>query len=438
MSGGARRTSRFGLSVGQTAGSYRIVDELGGGGMGMVYVAEHVLIGRRAAVKVLRPEYGHVPEVVERFFNEARATTSIRHPGIVEVFDFGYTEDGHAFIVMELLDGVSLADHIVRNRRLAVATALVLARRIAGALAAAHARGVVHRDLKPDNIFLVADPDGGAVPQVKLLDFGIAKLGDDVSRTHTGVVLGTPLYMSPEQCRGASACDHRSDLYSLGCVLFEMITGRPPFLGEGAGEVLAGHLTVQPPDLRGFVPTIAAPVAELCARLLAKEPAARPESATSLVAMFERVGVSASQPTVIAPSPPRDPAPSLVVVAPRRPRRWLGSALVAGGLALGAVAAVLVRTGLRSTGIGERSTPRDQKPASSPDARIVVDAQPPADATVDSAPSVIAPIDAAPVRHHRSAIDSGTDDVTIDLGRPSAVDVDTTVPDDQRSGTSRR
>src|SRR5262249_27366196 len=145
----------LGSRVGQTAGSYRIVDELGGGGMGMVYVGEHVLLGRRAAVKVLRPEYGHVPDMVARFFNEARATTSDRHPGIVQVFDFGYTDEGHAFIVMELLDGVTLADHVVRSRRLPAATVLTLARRIASALAAAHARGVVHRDLKPDNVFLV-------------------------------------------------------------------------------------------------------------------------------------------------------------------------------------------------------------------------------------------------------------------------------------------
>ncbi|MCE9579275.1 MAG: protein kinase [Deltaproteobacteria bacterium] len=450
MSAGARRTGRFGLRIGDTVGSYRIVDELGGGGMGMVYVAEHALLGRSAAVKVLRPEYGHMPEVVERFFNEARATTSIRHPGIVEVFDFGYTGDGHAFIVMELLDGVNLADHIVRARRLPFGDAMVIARRIATALAAAHARGVVHRDLKPDNVFLVADAEGGPVPQVKILDFGIAKLGAEVSRTHTGVVLGTPLYMSPEQCRGAAACDHRSDLYSLGCVLFEMLSGRPPFLGEGAGEVIAGHLMTPPPELRGLVGDVPASIAALVARLLAKEPGARGESASAVAAEIELIVLelganrrSAVQPTVIAP-PLTSSAPSRVVRS-RPVRRWVSSALIATGMALAGVAAALVRTGLRSAGPAAEGDPagglippdaradvgQALRPASTPDRARAI-----ASPTVTSMPTdagTDAGIDArppAPAVVRRRAPRPDDDSVTSVLTRPKEIGVDSTVPDD--------
>ena len=206
---------------------------IGRGGMGAVYAGEHVLLGRSAAIKVLLPELSQKQDVVMRLFNEARAATAIRHPGIIEVYDFGWTPEGAAFIVMEHLEGETLGRRASRAR-LRWQSALAIARQIAGALAAAHGKGIVHRDLKPDNIFLVSDPEVPGGERIKLLDFGIAKLAGEssatVNVTETGSVMGTPTYMAPEQCRGV-AVDHRADLYSLGCIVFELCTGRPPFVG---------------------------------------------------------------------------------------------------------------------------------------------------------------------------------------------------------------
>jgi serine/threonine-protein kinase len=389
-------------------GAYRVIERLGDGGMGMVYIAEHALIGKRVAVKVLRGEYGATPQLVERFFNEARVTSSIRHPGIVEVFDFGYTETAQPYIVMELLEGRSLATRLAGGQKLPIAEALSIARGIASALAAAHARGVVHRDLKPDNVFLVPDPDGGD-GRVKLLDFGIAKLGGDPSgaRTRTGLILGTPQYMSPEQCRGASACDHRSDLYSLGCVLFEMIAGRPPFVGDFA-ELLAGHLNAPPP-------TLAAPpeIRALVSRLLAKDPTQRPRSAALLGAELERV-------TLDERTRP---------VSPPRRRRVIVPITAAMCIAL-----ALVLTGWLRRGQATMSAPPSAVTVRA--APVVVQApRPPADAAV---PLVVidAPVDAAtPTPHEparRARVDAAAavvqDDVTIDLEQPPDGGVDTPVP----------
>lgn len=270
---------------GSLIGSYRVVGKLGEGGMGVVYVAEHQLLGRRAAIKVLLPAMSANQQVVTRFFNEARAVTAIADPGIVQVFDFGFQPDGSAYIVMELLEGETLDARLRRRGPFSVADSLRLIRQVATSLAAAHARGVVHRDLKPDNVFVTGDPavTGGERP--KILDFGIAKLsGDDPGRhmTQTGMLIGTPVYMSPEQCRGAGNIDHRSDLYSLGCVLFTMIAGRPPFDQGGSGEVIAAHLKETPPLLSQLVPGIPAELDTLLARCLAKDAADRPQSALEL------------------------------------------------------------------------------------------------------------------------------------------------------------
>jgi serine/threonine-protein kinase len=204
-----------------TIGQYQIVRKIGEGGMGAVYLAQHALLGRSAAIKVLLPALSSQREVVERFFNEARATTTVSDPGIVSVFDFGYHTDGSAYIVMELLEGESLETRVHRGP-LPVVDALKITRQVAGSLAAAHACGIVHRDLKPENLMLVRDPEAQGGERPKILDFGIAKLTSDApdrSRTRTGTLLGTPIYMSPEQCRGSGLVDHRSDIYSLGCVV---------------------------------------------------------------------------------------------------------------------------------------------------------------------------------------------------------------------------
>jgi hypothetical protein len=286
--------------IGSTLGSYTIHRELGRGGMGAVYVGGHTLLGRQAAIKVLLPELSREQAIVQRFFNEARAATAIKHPGIVEIYDFGFAADGSAYIVMELLSGEPLADRLRRGRMPAVVAAH-LTRQIAIALGAAHQAGIVHRDLKPDNIYLVPDAETAIGERVKLLDFGIAKLGDAgagaLARTSAGTILGTPYYMAPEQCRGDTALDHRADLYALGCVLYEMLAGRPPFTGEAAGAILGAHLHVAPTPLRQLAPDAPPELEALVMRLLAKEPAARPPTADAVVAELAAFGQRAGQPS---------------------------------------------------------------------------------------------------------------------------------------------
>jgi tRNA A-37 threonylcarbamoyl transferase component Bud32 len=269
--------------IGESIGSYRITAKLGEGGMGVVYVGEHQFIARRAAIKVLLPEFSANREIMQRFFNEARATSVIRHPGIVEITDCAVLPDGCAYIVMELLEGESLGGCLRREDRLSVQRSAHLTRHIAAALAAAHDKRIVHRDLKPDNIFLLSASGAAAPSPTKILDFGIAKLlntdaGLGSHKTRTGSIMGTPVYMSPEQCRGSGQIDHRTDIYSLGCILFEMLCGRPPFTHEGFGELIASHLSVVPPTIRSFDPSLPRSVDAVVARMLAKLPADRPQT----------------------------------------------------------------------------------------------------------------------------------------------------------------
>jgi serine/threonine protein kinase len=270
--------------LGVRIGTYTILELLGEGGMGSVYSAEHALLGRRAAIKVLLPAMSANQEIVNRFFNEARATTAITDPGIVQVFDFGYHTDGSAYIVMELLHGESLAARLDRVGRLTARDTFRLIKQVALSLSAAHQRGIVHRDLKPDNLFVVGDAAVTGGERMKILDFGIAKLaGDDPGRmkTRTGAVMGTPLFMSPEQCRGVSGVDHRADIYALGCVLFAAITGHPPFDGEGVGDILFAHMGTPAPAPSSMVP-VPPVVDQIILRCLAKQPGERFQSMTEL------------------------------------------------------------------------------------------------------------------------------------------------------------
>jgi serine/threonine-protein kinase len=266
--------------IGRTVGNYRVLELLGEGGMGAVYLAEHPGMGRRAAIKVLHRELAQSEELAARFFNEARAANAIRHPGIVEIFDLGTLPDGATYITMELLEGQSLAERL-RRGPIPIAAAVDLAGQAASALSAAHAAGIVHRDLKPDNIFLVPDPQAPDHDLVKVLDFGIAKLavasgpGSGSVRTRTGVVMGTPLYMSPEQCRGTKEVDHRSDIYSLGVILYEMVCGRPPFVSEGHGELIHMHIGEPPPPARAHNPEVPASLEAILMRALTKDPGQR-------------------------------------------------------------------------------------------------------------------------------------------------------------------
>ncbi|HET7502598.1 MAG TPA: serine/threonine-protein kinase [Kofleriaceae bacterium] len=305
--------------IGAVIGSYRIVQQIGKGGMGVVYLGQHTLLGRSAAIKVLLPELSAQPETVNRFFNEARAVTSIRDPGIVQVFDFGHHTDGSAFIVMELLEGEPMDRRLERIGRFALADGLRLARLICTSLAAAHAAGIVHRDLKPENVYLVPDPAVPGGERAKLLDFGIAKLSDapGLHRTQAGALLGTPLYMSPEQCRGTGEVDHRSDIYTMGCVLYAMLTGAPPFDSRGIGELILGHLREPPPLASSRVRELPDIVDQILLRCLEKAPEARFSSMIELAQALARAEHSA--PDVRTTGPDLDAAIALPRVAPTLP-----------------------------------------------------------------------------------------------------------------------
>jgi serine/threonine-protein kinase len=261
------------IEVGSAVGNYQVLQKIGSGAMGAVFLAAHPVIGKRVALKVIHPELANNEEMVGRFFNEARAVTQIGHDNIVDVQDFGQTPDGESFIVMELLEGESLGARMKREGAFSVPRATHVAMQIADGLAAAHARGIIHRDLKPDNIMLISR--GGDQDYVKILDFGLAKLqgpGAMQNKTKTGSLLGTPHYMAPEQCEGKRAIDHRVDVYALGCILFQMLTGRVPFPGEGFGEVLVKHLREPPPLPTRLNPQVPKHLETIILHALAKKP----------------------------------------------------------------------------------------------------------------------------------------------------------------------
>ncbi len=282
--------------IGATIGNYEIKNKLGVGGMGSVYLAEHPLIGKRVALKVLHPEFSSNQEHVARFFNEAKSVNDIQHPNIVDILDYGVIpEDGRTtvYFIMEFLDGPSLAELVRAEAPLSPERALTIALQVADALGASHSHGIVHRDLKPDNVMLTRR--GRETDFVKVLDFGIAKLTDtdkrNSVRTRTGFFLGTPVYMSPEQCDGAGHIDQRTDIYSLGILLFEMLTGQVPFQAEGAGAVMLQHMTKQPPRPSIICPNIPEHVEAVVLKALEKRADDRiPDMDEFMKAMVDPVG----------------------------------------------------------------------------------------------------------------------------------------------------
>ncbi len=263
------------IASGQTIGNYRILKKIGTGGMGAVYLAEHPLIGKRVALKVIHRELAGNREVVSRFFQEARAVNKIGNEHIVEIHDFGVTPEGDHFYIMEYLEGQTLASALSDDQVLDVMRSLHIGAQIASALAAAHAAGIIHRDLKPDNIMLMARL--GDQDFVKVLDFGLAKMfsAENAVKTAAGVLLGTPQYMSPEACESKRDIDHRTDIYALGVLLFQMMTGSLPFQGETMGEVLVKQVTMLPPAPRAMNPAIPPSVEQILLRCLAKRVDAR-------------------------------------------------------------------------------------------------------------------------------------------------------------------
>lgn len=249
--------------------------------MGAVYEALHEAIERRVALKVLHAEYAANKELARRFFNEARAVNRVEHPGLVEIYDFGHFPDNKAYIVMELIKGETLAARLRHlGQAMPLPAVLWIGRQVADALAAAHAKNVIHRDLKPDNVMIISDPYVQHRERTKLLDFGIAKLdtsGDSAPMwTRPNTVIGTPVYMSPEQCRGAGMVDDKSDVYSFGILLYAMLTGEPPFAAAGLAAIVSKHLYEEPAPLASRAPWVPERLRALVHSLLKKDKEQRP------------------------------------------------------------------------------------------------------------------------------------------------------------------
>jgi serine/threonine-protein kinase len=262
--------------IGAMLGEYRVLAPLGAGGVGLVYRGEQPVIGRPVAIKVLKPEYAQDPNHVRRFLDEAKSVSAARHPGIIDVFSFGQTAAGAPYLVMELLEGEPLDVLLQRRGALPVKETLSLVIPMLNALGAAHAAGVIHRDLKPGNVFIVHLVDGTTFP--KLLDFGLARRGEVGATVRQTSVGGTPLYIAPEQARGEPV-GPQTDLYSFGCLLFEMLVGRPPFTAVNLHVLLDQHLTLAAPSVRESAPHVSDALEKLVHQMLEKEPTKRPASA---------------------------------------------------------------------------------------------------------------------------------------------------------------
>ncbi|HMG51843.1 MAG TPA: serine/threonine-protein kinase [Kofleriaceae bacterium] len=270
------------------SGRYLVTRKVGQGGMGAVYEATHTLIGKRVAVKVLLEKYARREAIVQRLEQEARLASSCQNEHIIDITDFGTTEDGRTFVVMEFLEGESLAECLARETRLPEQRILQIVSQAASALAAAHARGIVHRDIKPENLFLLRRKDQDFV---KVVDFGISKslrASDEAEEqprlTQTGMVLGTPLYMSPEQARGDDELDARVDIYALGVIMYEAATGRVPFIGNNYLSVISQVLNEEAQLPRALRPELSEEFEAIVMRAMDKERTARYASATALLA----------------------------------------------------------------------------------------------------------------------------------------------------------
>jgi tRNA A-37 threonylcarbamoyl transferase component Bud32 len=260
-------------------GAFRILRSIGEGATARVYEASHVRLGKkRFAVKVLHSFYGADPTALARFQREAEAAAAISHACVVDVYDVNRTADGRFYLVTELLEGTDLGTLLQARRKLAIGPAVAIARAACRGLDAAHRLGVVHRDMKPDNVFISGDPDD---PRVKLLDFGISKVDDGANLTQTGMLVGTPAYMAPEQAVGAEV-DARTDVYAVGALLYRTLTGHKPFSGDETADVLSALLTREPARPRSLEPSIPEALELVVQRAMAKRPEHRYPSALEL------------------------------------------------------------------------------------------------------------------------------------------------------------
>jgi serine/threonine-protein kinase len=394
--------SKVYLSPGAELGNYRVVSFLAEGGMGQVYVAEHPQLGRRAAVKILRPDLSGNADAVRRFFQEAKLVNSIRSEHIVDIFDMGQDREGRVYYVMELLEGATLAAARERDGAFGVARVIEISGQVAAALNAAHEKDVIHRDLKPENVFLCKREGKGDL--VKLLDFGLAKLVEEAptgSSTRLGVVLGTPEFMSPEQAAGAKV-DGRSDIYSFGLLLYWMLSDGLPFDAQGVLQTMRARQSTAPKPLPGESSSgdqVPAWLATLVMKCLVTEPSARVQSMQEVLRAFQlptgRLGLA---------GPRTSPAPG---ATPRSGRRLR----LAGAVGF----TLLTALGL-GLWLGVRKAPEAEPPlqAPPPPPTLALPAPPP-EAVAIPAPAVV-PAEAKPspapspaVRHPkrpaRSAVD---------------------------------
>ncbi len=371
------------LVAGQQVGEYQVVEKIGEGGFGTVFRADHPLIGKQVAIKVLGRQFSSDEEMVSRFVSEAAAVNRIRHRNIIDIFSFGQLEDGRHYYIMELLSGRPLDDYLHQSGPLPLDTAVSILRGVSRALDAAHGKGIVHRDLKPENIFLLEED--GAPPFPKLLDFGIAKLlrSEDQKgyKTRTGVPMGTPAFMAPEQCRGKDV-DHRADIYSFGIVCYQMLTGERPFDGEDFMEILMAQINDEPALPSSICPSLPSGVDDAIAWMMRKDPSQRPPNLVTAVKALEDAATAAGfklppaatpsavytnttvqqgaknksnaslvsaptemgiLPTIVSPTtldPVNTPAPSIPTIAPAPSGKTRSPMLLIGGfLAAGAIAA---------------------------------------------------------------------------------------------------
>ncbi len=391
---------------------YRIIRQIGEGGMGLVYEAEHVTIEKRVALKVLRDDFSGRPEVVQRFKQEAKSASRIGNDHIVDISDFGETPRGASYFVMELLNGEDLAEVLQREGHVDLERAIDLILQCCKALSAAHAKGIVHRDMKPENIFLV-EKDGNP-DFVKLVDFGIAKMSDIETPgapgrklTKTGMIFGTPEYMSPEQAAGKEL-DHRVDVYALAVILFEMLTGRVPFVGDTFMGILTQHMFEDPPELIDVNPHIdvPGPIVEFIWKGLAKEADERYQSCDEMAEALRGAmeGRSTGSPTFVGygdslPSRPSrarvlEPESEAIELPPRAGNSKLFIGVAAAVLITAAVGAPLVYFLTK----GDGAVTADGHDPGHADAGLVIAQPPPTPPSPDSGPAevVVEAVDAGP------------------------------------------
>jgi serine/threonine protein kinase len=286
------------------AGKYRVEKQLGTGSFGRVWCCREEPLGRLVVLKVLHPQWAGVPEIVARFRREAMATDRVHHPHICRVYDYAATADGAPYIAMEYLEGVTLKSELVRLGRMPLARVAALMAPVCDAIHAAHAAGIVHRDLKPENI-MIALREGRE--DAIILDFGIAKvLGAQEKLTQLGTLMGTPVYMSPEQCRGLADIGPPADVYALAIIVYELLAGQPPFIGRTVPELALKHVLEIPPPLLGVPPVLA----ETIATCLAKEQAARPSIQVLGHALLQAMNLTAENSPSTSAAVERFPSPA--------------------------------------------------------------------------------------------------------------------------------